>query len=723
MVTQRDNTTGEEKTQNEVESSQKDMIQSTLTLSNLPTANGTAKSYAIEDLAQNFANLNLDDFRKEGFYLALSPEEEPLTNRLLGEKIRERLQRGNNVKQQIAVAVRAQIAHGNSYRNTLKDSINPLTQELDKHLQEIPQLLQKIDTIRLEIKTITTQITAVKYAISKALTTLIPDRIDQLKIELAKLAECYHQISEAKNTTNRASFYQQKPKLDARTIRLKKVIDQTEKELTDLEDRLKGIEGVSALGEGWLFYLTTSSIFVVGWLFSIYARERLLDSDDWLSYVISSIQIAFKSTSQGLGILGPIISFWGLIFVLTLIAASVRYLEKRLSPQKPPEQGSNSEGALDLNIDIGAGIKTSFSSEYKKGDFFHMWMKIFPIVLIMGTIFFIIIGLNYNTDSKEFSASLSGQLAGVALASIATGLMYIYIFFVIEKRRKANTAISFWKINFELFASTIGLLLFVPVSFLFERNELVAIIAFGFVLIFFGLVMGYAIYFRSIRTRQWELKTQISDLNYEVEKNLVPTPLYALKSDGYEFRNHMALIQDQIYQLLQYKNHQTLEATSGINRNPQKVIQSFWGRVSIRTLRRIYKSLATRVAKTLSDQSSTFTHAENQMLPQFKIMIDELKERRLFLNEELEPLQSRYYELNEGGTDRVKSLRNKIDEINTKIIEIEALMPNLIKAQEVCFQNVEQAIIRQQYSLRDGYDLGLWQRRNGMDFKPPLLLH
>lgn len=720
MDTQIPNSAEDAKNRNEGEPPKEGGAKTELTFINMWSSKAAFEKHSIEDLAKNFANLDLDDFRKEGFFLALSPEEEPLANRLLNEKVKERLQRGNSVKQQISLAVRAELGHGSQRKLFLQESRQPLQLQLDRQLAEIPVLQQKIEAIQLEIKTFTAQITAVNYALSRALTTLIPDRIEQLKLELAKLAECYDQIADAKSKTNLASYQQQKPKLDARLTRLKKAIGQAETELTDLEERLKGIEGVSVLGANWLFHLTASSIFVVGWLFSIYAGNRQIDSDDWLSYIMTSIQNAYLAASQKLDFWGPVVIFWGLLLALTSIAAGVRFIANRLDKKKIKVQDDNSAGAVDLNIDIGGAMKTTFSSEYSKGDFFSLWMKLFPAALILGTLFFIIIGLN-SSDQKQFSASLSGQMAGVALALIATGLMYIYIFFVIEKRRKTTAPLSFWKANIELISSMIGLVLFVPMSFLYGQSDIVAIVAFGFVLIFFGLVMGYAIYFRSIRTRQWELQEQISVLNYRAEHTMVPTPLYALKSDGHEFRNHMALVQDQIYQLIEYRNHQALEATIGANISPKKIIRSFFGGSPVRALKEIYRWRAA--SKLSQSQNSALTNAQSQMLPQFKIMINELEDRRAILEKELKPLQEKYERLTAEGTDHVIALRQKIENINFQILENEGLLGALIKAQEVCFQNVEHAIIRQQYSLRDGFDLGLWQRRNGMDFKPPFLLH
>lgn len=673
--------------------------------------------HTIEQIAKEFANQDSEHFRKIGFFLALDPEKDPMHTTLLVDKIQDRSQKGDEIKKTITGLVKNSIDVAQFEIELTKEKKDHVTGTLAKHLEECLQLEEELKHIQEEIALIQLQITGINLAMSKARESLVQDRIDELKIELVKLADTYDTVHAIKAKTFAQSNLVFQPMLDARILRLKETIVAVQKNLDELAERLRPANTLSDLGGKLLFHLGTAGIFVTGWLFSIYACREGFDADDWLEFSLKGIHaLVNPSGGTAISIFFPVIIWCGFMFAILGVAWVADRLGKQRKEAQKPKNDKNKDDAA-YEVEVAVDGENRYLARISSGTFLKFWGQAMPLLLVVGSLLALIIGASKYDNVEALTASLSGQMAGSFLATIAAGIAFLYIQFVLEERRTRNLPGRIFLQNIELTLFFVGTIIFVPCSFFFPDTSTIAVVAFGFALLLAGMVMGYAVYFRSLRFREYELKFELAILGKELDWAMAPKSMYAMYKDDIDFRNHISVIQEQIYELSEYKTRQSQQLLLVQHEDIKREAagKNLWFRNVLALVKDVFASESDESDNptdlpVISELEANYFRKFSMALDEFKRKSERLEKRESELKEAIRPYKER-------STAFAIRLLKELDALDRRTKALVVRQAALKRSEVNCIIIIDIAVERQQTELRDGYDLGLWQRTNPSEFK------
>jgi len=297
---------------------------------------------------------------------------------------------------------------------------------------------------------------------------------------------------------------------------------------------------------GWV------AVIAAGWFFSVFAVSMSMARDDWASFFVTRAA-AFgehlgSMTGGGVGLLLASMGVWILIIVaISLLFWLVDYIRDRLDRREQAgrqvvTQSRSKEG------DVTTQIITETESSPQG---LRAWLDVMPYVLIGGIIFILLsAGVSggspadgtietVETQVRDVTTSLFGQIVGALIALVFAGLMILYRSLVVtgkmdqadafEEGRARSYDKRQWSrsvYHMELFVASvifIGLAIVGSVT-ISEGEGLFPFLAFVAMVMAAGITLGYGHPARAAFERELEIESRLAQVSRLLD---MPVPHYA----------------------------------------------------------------------------------------------------------------------------------------------------------------------------------------------------
>ncbi len=700
--------------------------------------------HRVESILKEFKNNPKDHFQKIGFYTAIHPEAIPL------EQAKEKLDL-IILDQEIQVAkVRKRIrGHIDSQQEEIKKAKSELEIEVYKYEERLEEesdyekdLREEKEAILYEIDEIKEELKLISARIGREREDIIEKRIRSLRKELDEIAETFDSLTEKKNSINRKEYEANKDIYKKRADRYRKFLERSNLRLERVENKLKNSLSVKGSTHQFLFFAGTSAAGAAGWFFSVYIVNKPVYISGFLSFFFTRLfsiggtemmptgktDLALKLLAMFIGVLvvTTILSWLGqtlLIKALDLGPSQKRKgMRRRGKEFKVGEEGEGLES--DLSLSFGDESKNYYRAQVKAGSFLTFWLQALPVVFILGILFILLTVSGTGVkDVDKLMSSLSGHLVGTSITFGLAGLLYLYIKYVIDPRSEMprsndeNSTYYFIRRNWELSLVFIVFILAMGALLIWPDQSYIAIFGFVAIALMAGMAIAYGVYFRGLLLQEKELKREIVDLSFAIDNSERPIPLYMHKEENQQFKHHYMMLMEQMYKLSAIRNNQAAELVTG----KEMVVRP---KVSGRVPKREYQFI-----KALQNLGNLFSNKKEEQ--------EEKRENEFVLTKAeqtyFQQYSFSYSNLNselKGKNDRLKQVREELEELAAGINSTQKLWQQCIKKLELSKKNLVEASERLErvwidattqlvqerekrtVDLTEGFEVGLWYRAN-----------
>ena len=390
-------------------------------------------------------------FNRMGFYCVIEEKENPREKfdaLLLRHKegIEEKLK-------QIEHHYQIDIERFETKIEELKKKLEDEKLKLSTYKNDIDELVKERDALKIDVQKLEDEINQLYKDLGEQKSKLIENRIEEVKSELAKLVDGYDSITEQKTQINVKSFNSNKDALKIKVDLFQKFADSYNNIYSGIKKKVEilNISGIGDYVSSFLIYTGFTAAIAAGWFFSIYALKNNLNSDSTLFFLLSGLfnfgqEFITKANSKVVASLYMTLS---LIIFLALTGGIAWICQKLL------DMYENKSTKNKLVFEIGEDEKFIFNTQISAKTFLSFWLQIIPFIFILGIVFIILILGNAAGNVNNLDISLSGQVAGTAIAFLCAGIAFLYITKIIEPRIEkqvaSNTTVSWLRSNIELF--------------------------------------------------------------------------------------------------------------------------------------------------------------------------------------------------------------------------------------------------------------------------------
>lgn len=706
------------------------------------------KRNPIEKLIEDFTAYPQNHFEKQGFYLAIDPES--VSMETAKKKLKELITREEKKIDDLSHDVEF---HVSDQTEEIKESLKELTFQIGEQEEKLDSLkdliapLEEEKEVLLEsIKEIKSEIREIAESIGLQRENIIEKRIQALKSELREIIATYEEISEQKARINEKEFNVNKEIYAQRASRYEGLYQMASERLALVQQKLKKVPGITHRSQQFLFWAGLGAAGGAGWFFSVYIVDRSVYTADFLSFFFSrlfSVGDGFPTLSGITLGLVMILTLGGILLLTTALSwIGQKLLLNNLGLGKEREQASKRSRSKKSEEETGGGIETDvtlsfgddeknyYRTRIKAETFFSFWVQALPVIFLLG-ILFIILSIS-GTGSHEVTqlmSALSGQVMGTSIAFGVAGLVYIYIRYIIDPRlEKAkgetpNTSGFYLALNKELVGVFVAVILSLVSMVIWPDQSFVAIIGYIGITLMTGLVIGYAVYFRSLLLNDQELKHEIVHLSFAIDNCRRPRPLYIMGAEGQQFKYNYLLLMEQMYKLSEIRNMQATEllvgreVTSRVRLSGRMPRREYQGFRLLKNIKRLFTK--AKISENENDSEiAELTGVESNYYQEHQLLLrnlkHDLKQKETQLASvaaESKALQSEGAEVQRVHQERLKRLKKH----QQNLIEARERLGRLrISAHQKLNSEKEKRTI----ALRDGFDLGLWHRANDVEPTP-----
>lgn len=662
-------------------------------------------------------------FNRMGFYCAIGESENPKGkfDALLlrhKESIDEKLK-------QIEYHYYLDILRFETKIEELKKKLEEEKFKLFTHKFDIDELLKARDALKVEVNNLETEINQLYKDLGEQKSKLIENRVEDVKSELAKLVGGYDSITDQKSQINAKSYDNSKDALKIKVDLFQKFADSYSNIYSGIKKKIEilNVAGIGDYISSFLIYAGFTAAIAAGWFFSIYALKNNLNSESTLFFLLSGLFNFGQEfiTASNSKVLASLYMTLSLIIFLALTGVIAWFCQWLLDKYEKVNTKNK------LVFEISEDEKFVFNTQISAKTFLSFWLQVLPFVFILGIVFIILILGNAAENVNKLDISLSGQVAGTAIAFLCTGIAFLYITKVIEPRIEMqasnNAPISWLRSNIELFLlitlfliSIFGLLFGVEkLTGIAVGNRFISLLEFTICVLLTSFMLGYGLRYKGLISTTEYLERRLKELTDAIKDNSRARPLNLILAEGKQFNKKYLELQEELLNLIIAKTKVAKEFLPSEdikgNQNTTKKKENWWSRL-------FNNAKIVETEDKNGKMAFEMSPIEEVYFPGFKNHIDELKSLITSKNVELEKTENQLSAIKADKSEYATILVKSIKKIETKISNLRKAITNRYFKWTQTIDVQKKQGDKENMEIWDGYNLGMWYRENGIGPTP-----
>jgi hypothetical protein len=670
-----------------------------------PDSSKTESSYILQQ-PPVWDAVDKKHYHRIGFTCAISQIESPEKElQLLIEKHKAQIKELLNQLQTIYTLESANITRQTDELNQLiaSEEVKILTAHLDAE-----QLKKQEEELKNNLLQLETELSLVYKDFGQRKEMMVENRIEEVRNELTKIINNYQTICENRTKINTSEYEVNKNAIEKRIRILETFIERNKKAYEALSAKLLPLSerGIGEKGVNVMISFAFSAAIGAGWFFSIYALNERFDNKDGIGFVLEGIfQFGGRMmASAGNPVWGGFLLIAALLAFIT-VTGGVAWLA-----QKIIDHYNSSSTNIKIDFETDEYMRFLLRTKITATNFISFWMQLSPYVFIGGVLYVLLIMGNSGNKISEVSTSLSAQTVGAFFALLTSGVSLLYIMKVIEPRVEAqgNSKNVWIRSNIEL-AVVIGLfIVFVVllITGISSRNAAVPIAGFAVMTLLTGVLMGYALRYKTLISQVKDLEFQTERFAIEVQKLSRPKPLFIEYDEGKLFNRKFIELEKELMELSILKSKQVAQLWQG---QPQKRVnrKGYWVRMWQK-----YVAGDNNIMFYDDDAYYNLSAGEERLFPSVSTRIEEVKQKIVKVKTELAQTTSQITDIREETSNYLLRLRNNIKESRKRIDDLQQKLIDF----RVDFHKKSEVLQllkeHQEYGIKDGFDVGMWYRLN-----------
>jgi hypothetical protein len=602
-------------------------------------------------------------YHRQGFFCAIEPSKNSFDCLDSAVKALDRL-RDERI-QGVQQVERKKIAE-------LEEEISRIKKDLrdEENNSSLSSLDMKIERLRTELYECQRKLAECR---EEKLPEIIKKRLETASSDAKRLIDDALQLSRSHHEIKKRNFEDNPTLIEYRKNKHKTMLERVRETAKDLNERIDHLarSGLTRFAATVLIAIGSSGLVATGWFFSIFTAHGKLDNSDYFSFLVNRIVNALDSRLKGASplLLLEYISGWlGISVLIPCLIWGAVWVVDRQFPRFSSTFAISSDGetAIFQHRSVFAPLE---------------FLRIVSLVFIVGLFFILLsfLGPPEEGDLSNLLRSLSGQVAGSALALSATGIFILYLtVFVPQHFRIVDQDSIRWKRHWEfILAGCVisSVVFFTLVWQLLWPERLSADISlawFSAALVLTVPTLGYGVWARGIFIEAERYDLRVRELSAAVEACLSPGDLDSTLISGKDFRSAW---EDSYAQLI------------GIVKFP-------------------LQDLATQDAKV----SPNLKEIEQKFFPDLTRRIDDIESDLTVAvsarDAKLANVSSSQTKSTTIEASNIERLRNSIETMRGEISAAESAMQETIEQLRLDFLQYENV-------MKDGFNLGLWYKRIG----------
>jgi hypothetical protein len=664
-------------------------------------------------------------YSRSGFYCAIGSngsESEALQPLLegLSSTLDDRMTKTKELQAEKVKYVEEQIREiETKLHDTMKTSDNRngrlgvLYKDRDKLLSDLTQLKKRINDTYAKLA----------EAKKKMVDGRLSERLREVESELLKILENATALTKKLHESNQQIFDGNSRLLQERLGRLNDERSAAEQSLARVREKLQALRaaGMSAVSTLALNAIGWIGVMASAWFYSVYVVGKDgLENADYFSFILTRI-IGFGDHQFSVG--SPVMTLAIFIFVWLLLLSVVSLVVwgcARLIGRRTEAPELNAHLVVSP---LGEGAVGYYSLSTAR-DAWTAWLDIVPYVFVTGVILTLIsfFGAPSGSATTNISTpvpgndlaillkSLAGEFVGAVIALILTGLVILYLSFVVEPRllKRQDNVSSFrkhWEIVLvlALFVITIG------ATLLFARltAQEVAAASYALMAMATAIVLSHGIKYRGMANDERRLERKIEKLDRAIEDNLAPKPLDISRVIETSHRDLLDAIQFRNAEVRELMGDQHRAKRTNLNQENDRPVAV----AGFRNWLLFIFGKKQDVAKPKLDLPEV-TPLEEKYFPEYRRIISEVQNEWQDKQRDYELLTKKIDDLLSKQNDDSSSSAKKIEELRSRLRERQK---ELMQVKHNTIELLDHMIVshrRAEIAVRDGFNLGMFYCAN-----------
>ena len=242
-------------------------------------------------------------------------------------------------------------------------------------------------------------------------------------------------------------------------------------------------------------------------------------------------------------------------------------------------------------------------------------------------------------------------------------------------------------------------------------NRFISLLEFAICVLLSSFMLGYGLRYKGLISTTEYLERRLKEFSDAIKDNSRARPLNLMLAEGKQFNKKYLELEEELLNLIIAKTKVAKEFLPSEdkkkNSKNSKKQQSFWDRFFNRSKNNEEDVVAN---KTVFEMSPI----EEVYFPGFKNHIDELKLQIISKNEELDNTENQLSAIKEDRSEYAKILIHTIEKLENKITNYRKAITNRYFKWTQTIDIQKKLGDKENLEMRDGYDLGMWYRENGI---------
>lgn len=597
------------------------------------------------------------------------------------------------------------------YEDKIRKEKEYLADEEDQWQISINDLEEKLKVEEQKLSEIQKEITDKYKSYGEERKKLISNSIEEVKKALNDLSENHKELTKGRKQLL-SEFDEKKKESNAHQVQyLRKLLDSTQDRHNAVIDKIKSlnIQGISPYVFNFLIYVGIVGTVVSGWFFSIYAKEKNLETDNILFFILKGIsKYAELLNTNGYSSIVAILIFLGFIIFMGLF---IRYTETRQDRRN------------NANISLSFGSRDSSYASIRADSLRSFWQQILPAVFFLGLIVLAILVAyegagEIEDDLTSLDIYLSAQIMGTALAFALSGVIYLYFIKVVEKRIEQNDEnANIILMNIELFVVVIGFLIIILINIFFSSIKKIdfSLAIFLITCLITSLCLAYGYRYHGLIKTENYLLQKINRYSAKLAHILKhPDNDDIITKENKHFNKHYLELTDQLYRLIKAKNDLTIKVFDGKtdSKKPPKKKEkndnkntSFIQIIGVRA-KQMFSRVIIRKENKLDEngenEEDKIRIKELELFPEFDTAIEVLQDRENSKKITIISLKGKITKRKDR--ERLRQISNRIDNLK----RVSEKRQHQISHESNQLDNYYDKIV---LAVDDGYNLALWHHK------------
>lgn len=646
-------------------------------------------------------------YRKIGFWAGLKSRSEALEEH--GDLLESKRADFHNSVDALEKHTEREVQRFENYLDEINVEIEEVKAKISTHLASKQELIIELQNKQYEIVELEKELREKFKDLYKDRKTFyqkrIQNRLDELHEELNKFIQNNLILSEKESELNKTIFSEKPNQLsnEKRIKRFEEFRTRVRNKLDQIQPKIHVLYemGITKNTAGFLNAIGYLAVLAAGWFFAVFWIKKKIEGDDFLSLIISnffsfsgrlfygeSAEVSAAGISQIFVVL-----ILGLLSLLALISLVVLICQLCINLASFGKAFPKSKLMVGITEDRTLSYVEFDPQTYKT--LLISWFYILPYLFSAGLVL-IIIALCSQGDTRwdDIAHATSAELYGTAIAFVASGIIYLYINFIVEPRwiniskkyKRDNEVKRFdWILaNWELALVSITFFVSLFLLMLDQEGHLIALTQYTISVLFAAFTLAYGIKFRGLIELEENLELKLNNLGRAIEKESRPKLMDLNVIQNRDFKQQFKACQKDMINLIRQKNHAEL-----LQMKPQFV--------------NAQNNLKTQLK---------LNYIDLQYFPEYVKEIEFIENNIEKKEQQTVELQSKINELELEKTNYSQEKQAHLEKLKKRRRNYKKVINDLYKRKEDEFQELQANMYMRELWIQEGFDLGIWYREN-----------